>query len=234
MPSARLYVIRLSNPSAAARGMLDHKRVSYRLVRLPPGMHPLLLRLAGFPRGTVPALEIDGRRLQGSLDISRALDELRPDPPLFPSDPELRARVEAAERWGEAELQEIPRRAFRFALTQDRELRRWLSEEIIGLPAPGLLADAGLPVIRLLAAGADEERVQGDRERLPGLLDRVDELIAEGTIGGDVPNAADFQVLSTVRVLLESSEAARAVDGRPCEAAARRLFPDWDGGPIPS
>jgi glutathione S-transferase len=96
------------------------------------------------------------------------------------------------------------------------------------------MADAGLPVIRLLAAGADEERVREDRERLPGLLDRVDALIAEGTIGGDLPNAADFQVLSSVRVLLESSEPARAVSGRPCEAAARRLFPDWDGGPIPS
>jgi len=32
--------------------------------------------------------------------------------------------------------------------------------------------------------------------RLRGLLDHVDALVAEGTIGGEQPNAADFQVLS--------------------------------------
>jgi hypothetical protein len=66
----------------------------------------------------------------------------------------------------------------------------------------------------------------------PALLDRVDELIAAGTIGGAEPNAADFQILSTVRVLLEFSDLTGQVEGRPSAAAAKRLFPRWDG-PIP-
>jgi hypothetical protein len=64
----RLYVIALSNPAAAAAAMLAHKGISHRVVHVP----------------TVPALELDGRKVQGTLEISRALDELRPDPPLFP------------------------------------------------------------------------------------------------------------------------------------------------------
>jgi glutathione S-transferase len=69
-------------------------------------------------------------------------------------------------------------------------------------------------------------------EGLPVLLDRVDALIAEGTIGGAAPNAADFQIMSSVRVLLEFEDLAEDLEGRPCARAARRLFPDWVG-PIP-
>jgi glutathione S-transferase len=69
-------------------------------------------------------------------------------------------------------------------------------------------------------------------ERLPNLLDRVDGLLDEGTIGATAPNAADFQILSSVRVLLEFEDLAPLIEGRPCAPAARLLFPGW-AGPIP-
>ena len=47
MPT-RLYVIPISNAAAAAEGMIVHKRIPHRLVRLMPGLHPVLLRIAGF------------------------------------------------------------------------------------------------------------------------------------------------------------------------------------------
>jgi glutathione S-transferase len=75
--------------------------------------------------------------------------------------------------------------------------------------------------------------VRASVEGLPGLLDRVDALIAEGTIGGAAPKAADFQILSSVRVLLEFEDLAQLLEGRACAPAARLLFPDW-AGPIPS
>ena len=113
----RCTSIPVSNPANAVRGMLAYKRLDHRLVRFAPGFHPLLVRAAGFPGWTVPALEtVDGRKLQGSLAISRYLDELQPDPPLFPADRARRRAVEEAERWGEAELQPVPRRIFRRAL----------------------------------------------------------------------------------------------------------------------
>jgi glutathione S-transferase len=103
--TARLYVMPISNPAAAGAAMIAHERIPHRLVRLMPGLHPLLVRLAGFDWFTVPALEFDGRKVQGSRRIARFLDEVRPDPPLFPAEPERRARVEEAERWGEQVLQ---------------------------------------------------------------------------------------------------------------------------------
>src|SRR5262245_50549629 len=111
--------------------MVAHKRLDHRLVRLPIGFHPLLVRGAGFPGWTVPALETaDGRKAQGTLAISRCLEELRADPPLFGTDPEQRRAIEEAERWGEAELQPLPRRIFRRALVRQYPLRRWLMAEV--------------------------------------------------------------------------------------------------------
>src|SRR4029453_9241530 len=99
----KLYVIPLSHPAYTARLMLQHKGLEHQVVNFIAGFHPLLLRLAGFSGGTVPALNIDGRKVKGSLQISRALEDLEPRNPLFPADPEKRAQVEEAERWGEAE-----------------------------------------------------------------------------------------------------------------------------------
>src|SRR5437867_685766 len=45
--------------------------------------------------------------------------------------------------------------------------------------------------------GATDAAVQADLAALPAALDRVDALIAEGTIGGDEPNAADYQIATS-------------------------------------
>ena len=81
---AKLYALSLSHPSQAARLMLEHKGIEHQIVDLMPGMHPLQLRAAGFRGGTVPALKLDGRRIQGSLLISRALEQVRPEPTALP------------------------------------------------------------------------------------------------------------------------------------------------------
>lgn len=231
--TARLYVMPISNAAAAGAAMLAHKRIPHRLVRLMPGLHRPLVRFAGFDGFTVPALELDGTKLQGSRRIARFLDEVNPDPPLFPPEPERRARVEEAERWGELALQPVPRRLFRYLLVTDRAARVWLGTEVMHLPAARLLSPAFMPVLRRLAAisRADEPRVRGDIARLPELLDRVDGLIAEGTIGTTEPNAADFQILASVAVLRAFANVGGQVSGRPCEAAARRLYPDWPSIP---
>ena len=92
------------------------------------------------------------------------------------------------------------------------------------LPAAGVIQWAFMPAIWALARNshAGEETVRETIGRLPGLLDHVDGLIADGTIGSDQPNAADFQVLSAVRVLLEFEDLGHLIEGRPCAAASRR------------
>jgi glutathione S-transferase len=231
--ATRLYVMPISNAAAAGAAMLAHKRIPHRLVKLMPGLHPLLVRFAGFDGFTVPALELDGRKLQGSRRIARFLDEFKPDPPLFPPEPERRARVEEAERWGERVLQPMPRRLFRHLLLTNQPARIWMGTEVMHLPAARLLTVPFMPVIRRLAAisRADEPRVREDIARLPELLDHVDGLIAEGTIGTTDPNAADFQILASVAVLRAFADVGDRVSGRPCEAAARRLYPDWPSIP---
>src|SRR5919109_3563343 len=107
---ATLYGLQLSHPALAARAMLERKGIEHRVVDLLPGMHPVQLRMHGFRGGTVPALSIDGRRLQNSRRISRVLDEIEPASPLFPADADARRAVEEAERWGELVFQDTPRR----------------------------------------------------------------------------------------------------------------------------
>jgi glutathione S-transferase len=232
--ATRIYVMSISHPSQAAAAMLRHKRIPHRVVTLMPGLHPPLVRFAGFERHTVPALDFEGRSVQGSRAIARFLDEQVPERPLFPADPETRRAVEEAERWGERVLQPVPRRLFRHLLRTNEEARMWMGGEVMRLPAPYLLQLAFLPVIGQLArvSHASDATVRETIARLPGLLDHVDELIAGGTIGGPEPNAADFQILAGVRVLLEFEDLAYLLEGRPCAPAARLLFPDWVG-PIP-
>ncbi len=232
--AARLYTLSLSHPSHAARLMLERKWIEHEVNELLPGAHPLLLRLAGFRGGTVPALRIDGRRVQGSRQISRALDEVVAEPPLFPRDAERRRAVQEAEGWGEAEFQPLPRRLFRWATVSRPQVRRWMAADA-GLPAPGLVAVANGPVARLFRHKSDatDERVRADLAALPRMLDRVDELIAQDTIGASEPNAADFQIGTTVRVLLAFDDLRPAVERRPCAVLAMRLLPRYEGPPGP-
>lgn len=215
--------------------MLERKGIEHEVADLLPGFHPLILRLAGFRGSTVPALRIDGRRVQGSLAISRALDEIRAEPRLFPSDPDQRRAVEDAERWGEQELQPVPRRIFRWGVATEQKLRRWMGREIVGVPAPGLMGALQAPVARAFArkVGATDEHVRSDLAGLPALLDRADQLIADRTIGASEPNAADFQIGPSVRVLMEFEDLAPLIEGRPAGELATRLLPDYPG-PVPS
>lgn len=210
--------------------MLEHAGIEHEVVTLPPGFHAPILRVLGFEGRTVPALRFDGRKVQGSLEISRAVDALAPTRRLFPDDPEARKRVEEAERWGERELQPIPRRLFRWALNRHARLRRMLAETT-GMPVPRLAAGVLKPIAAVFVrvSGAYDEVIREDMERLPRLLDRIDDLVREGVLAGESPNAADFQIGTTVRVLLAFEDVAPAMEGRPAARLAAGLVPDYPG-----
>jgi glutathione S-transferase len=227
--AATLYFVALSHPAHAARLMLEHKRVEHRLVRLLPGSQPVVVKAAGFRGHTVPALKLAGERIQGSREISRALEERFPEPALFGPD---RAAVEAAEAWGEAELQPVPRRIFRWGATRDTALRRWVAADA-GIPLPAVSQFAlKLPAALLTRdVGATEATSRADVAALPALLDRVDTLIADGVIGGEQRNAADFQIGTSVRVLLGMADLAPLIEDRPAGAHARSILPDYPSVP---
>jgi glutathione S-transferase len=232
----KLYVVPGSNPSMSARLALEHKGLEYERVDLIPTIHMAFLRLAGFPAPTVPGLRIDGRRIQGSLAVVRALEELRPEPPLLPRDPEARRRVEEAERWGEAVLQPLPRRLAWWAIGRERKALRSFAEGAALHVPIGLAMHAAGPIIRyeIHTHGATDERVQADLRALPETLSRIDACIDGGVIGGATPNAADFQIAPSVRLLMCSDQLRPCVAERQSGRLAARLLPDFPGriGPV--
>ena len=228
-----LYWQSVSHPSHAAKKMLDLKGVEYRRVDVLPLNQRLHMRLAGFGGGTVPGLKLDGKKIQGSREIARALDTRWPDPPLLPAEPELRARVEAAERWGDEQFQPVPRRLFRYAAATDSDLRRKVVRAQ-GLPAPDVVAALMVPVLAYYARTvesdgrrADESGVRADVAALPGMLEHVDELLSEGTLTLDPPNAATLQVLATVRLLGSFEDLRPLLNAPPCAEPADRLFAEY-------
>jgi glutathione S-transferase len=231
-----LYVIAASHPCVAAELMLQRKGLPYKRRDLVTAMHIPILKAMRFPGRTVPALTSDGRKVQGTRDISRFLDEVKPEPLLFPADPERRRAVEEAERWGDEQLQSVPRRLAYYALGRDHSsIREFLEGYKLGLPTSVAAATAA-PIIwaEQKINKASAEAVQADLARLPQLLDHVDELIAEGVIGGEEPNAADYQIATSVRLLTVFDQLRPLIDGRPAGAFARKVVPIYQGhiGPV--
>src|SRR5882724_10676007 len=115
--------------------MLDHKGIAYKRTDLLPVISKGVLRGLGFRHKTVPAIKIDGRRIQGSREIARELERLRPEPTLFPADPEKRAAVEEAERFGDEELQHPIRQILWWSIKRDKAPLRSYSEGAkLGVP----------------------------------------------------------------------------------------------------
>jgi glutathione S-transferase len=223
----KLYGTPPSPPSHSARLMLERKGLDHKIVWLLPGLWPALLRTRGFRGGTVPAMKIDGRRLQGSTVISRALEQLEPEPPLFPSDPERRRTVEEAERWGDEVLQDVPRRIVRWLSVHRPETKVMIARDV-GIPLPRFAAWINTPAARHLANKADADgQIQRAITQVPEVLDHVDELISLGVIGGDEPNVADFQIATSVRALLNVEDLGPVTRDRPAAALAMRYVPEF-------
>ena len=228
---ATLFAVPASHPSLAAELMLRHKGVEYRRVDLVAVVHRGVLRVLGFPGVTVPALRLEGERVQGTRAIAEALDALRPEPPLFPADPELRRAVTEAEAWGDEHYQPVPRRLVWAALRRDRStMATYLEGAKLGVPVP-VAARVGAPVVRaaVRANHATEENVRADLVNLPALIDHVDELLRAGTIGGAQLNVADFQIGTSTGLLATLEDVGPLLEGRPALEHARRVAPGYPG-----
>jgi glutathione S-transferase len=228
--AARLYAIPGSHPAYAAELMLRRKGIAYERTDLPQWLHRGILRLLRFRGGTVPALVLDdGGRVQTTRRIARALDGVRPDPPLVPV--ERRAEIEAVEAWADGEFQQLARRMTYWALVRDGSaVDSYLEGANLILPRPLVMPAAPL-IIRILARDHDssDAAIRQDLADLPRMLDRIDGWIADGLLGGEPPNVADFQVATTL-ALLRSHHALRpAIDARPAGELAQRIAPDYPG-----
>ena len=209
---------------------LDLKGIPYKTVELPPPLHAPTMRLL-FGRRTVPGIKIAGEKLSGSRAIMRRLEQLAPEPPLFPADPAARAQVDAAEAWGDDVFQPLGRRLIWPAMKRNPSAApSYARDAKLKLPAP--VVRASMPLIargEIALNKASDDAARADLAALPGYLDSIDGWIADGVLGGEQPNAADLQIFTTLRLLMTLGDLRPLVAGRPAEAAAMRLFPDLAG-----
>jgi glutathione S-transferase len=211
--------------------MLDYKGIPFDRTDLIPVVSKAVLRAAGFPRATVPALKIDGERIQGSREISRALDRIKPEPPLFPANPDARAAVEEAERFGDEQLQHPIRQLLWWGFRREKDnLRGYSDGAHLGIPV-GLAVKTGGPLVALSARlnEASDANARAALAALPRLLDQVDAYIADGTIGAAEPNAADFQIATSIGLALTLDDLKPLIDLRPAGDLARRYVPNYPG-----
>ncbi len=225
--TAKLYVLPASHPCAAVEAAIALKGLEVDRVWLLPTM-PVLIGPLRYGGTTVPGMRIDGERIVGSREIMRKLDQLKPEPPLLPAvGDQRRAAVLEAERWGDEELQSVPRRIIDVAfLRMPHAMESYIGEDA-KLPLPRAMIGPATPLTARLMAFKNKARdsaARADIAELPNQLDKVDSWIAEGLIGAEQPNAADFQIGSTIRLLQTIADLRPLIQGRPC-AQLIELFP---------
>ena len=212
----KLYALVGSHPCDAVVAALRLKGIEFDRVDLLPLTQVLVgpIRYCG---STVPGMRIGAERIVGSRPIMRRLDALAPEPPLLPADEGQRAAVLEAERWGDEELQAVPRRIIDVAFLRDPgAMESYAGDAKLPLPRP--LVRPALPMTARLMAlknRARDETAKRDIAALPEQLDRIDAWVAEGVLGGERPNAADLQIGSTLRLLRSIGDTRPLVEGRP-------------------
>ncbi len=223
---AKLIGVPGSHPVVSVELMLRHKGVDYTRLDLPNMTHRAILPLLGYRGPTVPVINLDGKRIRTTMRIARALETLIPEPKLFPRDD-----LEGDEAWADSALQDSVRQLARYAVGQDPEaMASFLHQPLLGIP-PRFVKPT-VPLIRPAVAWQMKPKTgtaEACLEALPGQLDRVDALLAAGTIGGEQPNVVDFQVAPSVRLMLTFDQLREPIDARPAGAHARRFVPDYPG-----
>ena len=227
VPALTLHVLPPSHPCMTAEAALRRKGLDYERVELNAGPHnDEMERMYGPGHRTVPGLLVGDEPVHGSRAILDRLEQLVPDPPLYPEP--IADAVREAERWGDDELQDLGRRV-PFGAMHFRPQAMGSFGGVGELDPAGV--DFAITYVRLSWKyhKITAERLAADLAGLPDKIDHIDALDAEGIVGGDSPTAADLQIGATIRVLLTVADLRPLIEGRPAEQVARRWFPDYTG-----
>lgn len=245
----KLYVIPGSHACRSAMLMLEHKQVPYRRIDFITLTHPFMAWLHGFDTGgqvrtagrhrtfgirlgdrlgTVPGLAAGKKRISTNHGIARFLEEHHPNPPLFPADPQLRAKVEEAENWANEVLQMAARRITLAAAIRDPEgFAHSTADGRMGylLFRHERARRRFLPRIGRVFA-TSPKRDPNLLAELSEMLDRIDGWIANGVLGAEQPNAADFMVAPSLALILYRPDVLPQFEGRPALELVDRLLPE--------
>jgi len=114
----RLYTRYQNSAGQRIRILLNLKGLNYDYVPVPSPSSPHYRSLN--PQALMPALEIDGHLVAQSMAIAELLEELVPDPSMFPPDPMLRADVRSFSHLISSDLHPI----------NNNRVRRYLREAV--------------------------------------------------------------------------------------------------------
>ncbi|HYP55104.1 MAG TPA: glutathione S-transferase family protein [Solirubrobacterales bacterium] len=222
-----LWHIAVSHYNEKARWALAWKGVEHRRRAPVPGAHMAIAAwLTGGKQVTFPVLEIDGRRIGDSTAIIAALEELWPDPPLYPADPELRRRALELEDFFDEELGSHIRQLAWFELGRDRDRFAALMEEAFPAPLarrPGAAAAVARLYTALRFRADDAERAEIGRAKVLAALDRLEAELGDGEyLVGDGFTVADLTAASLFYPLVLPEEGPLPAD-QPAAAGFERF-----------
>ena len=175
-----------------------------------PGMHRArAMMLTRGKHQRLPVIDLDGKRIWDSTAIIAALEEYRPDPPLYPADPELKREALEWEDWADEEI--APRvRRLNWHYTFDDNDATVASVFPDGAPAKERMMRMTAPVAKgLVRRDYDVSQASAD-EALTVLragMDKVEEALAGGDyLVGDSFSVADLTVAALYTPLVAPPE----------------------------
>jgi glutathione S-transferase len=219
-----LHAVPPSHPCMAVAAALELKGLAYERIDFPHTERlERMQEIYGEGNSTVPGALIDDEPVHGSSAILARLEELAPEPTLFPSE-----EVREAERWGDEELQDLGRCLPWGAMHFRPESMGTFAG---GDPLDGPGTDFAIKFVRATWRyhGITAARLHDDLAGLPAKVGHVEELADAGVIGGERPNAADLQIGATIRVLLPIADLRPLLGETAAERIAMRWFPDYPG-----
>ena len=229
----QLFVVPGSHPSPARRLMFS-TRDHYRRVDLVPGDAQAVLPLLRFEGTTVPALEIDGRQLAGhARDRACARRATRPSRRCSRPTRTLAARSRTPSA-GATRCSRAFRARLAWSGDQARLLGRAASSCDARLPLSHVASPSrrSAPIAGRREAASTARPTSGSAATSPSFrpqLDHVDALIATGVIGGAEPNAADFQIATSVALLMCFADLRPLIEGRPAAELKQKIVPEFPG-----
>ncbi len=231
--SLELFQFPYSHYNEKARWALDYKRVPHVRHDLMPGPHAFAIqRLTG--QSQVPVIRVDGEVIHGSARILEQLERRHPQPPLFPTDPALRARALEIEAWFDAEVGPCVRRAlFATLLHEPGYVCHMFSAERGAVTRA--LYRAALPLTRfamkrgmgITDAASIEDGLRGTREGLDFVAKHAG---AEGCLVGDRFSVADLTAASLLAPAVGPPDSPMALP-EPHPARLREWLERWADHP---
>jgi glutathione S-transferase len=219
-PTITLHAVPPSHPCTTVAAAIELKGLEYERIDFPyEERAEKMEEIYGEGNYRVPGAVIDGEAIHGSRPIMARLEELEPEPVLYPSD-----AVREAERWADEELQDLGR-GLTWGAMHFRPESMGTFAGGPPLDAPG--TDFAIKFVRATWRyhGITAVRLEEELAGLPAKIEHIEQLAADGVIGGEQPNAADLHIGATIRVLLPIADLRPLFEGTAAERIAGTLFP---------